>query len=51
VHLILGPILGLVTTATVRVLVEVDCASEVSLYVFTMDKFAHEGAFDHVEVR
>lgn len=51
VHLILGPMLGLVTTSSVKVMVEVDVTSDVSLYVFRMDQFTLEGEFDHVEVR
>ena len=52
VRLILGPVLGLVTTTTANVLVEIDCASpEVSLYVFKMDQLTQEGSFQHMQVR
>jgi hypothetical protein len=47
---VLGPILGLVTQDSVKVMVEVDCAAELFLHVFRMDPLVQEGEFSHVEV-
>ena len=38
------------TSTSVNVMVEIDCASEVSLYIFKMDKLTQEGVFHHMQV-
>ena len=50
VRLVLGPILGLVTTSTVNVMVEVDNSCELAFYVFEMSPLVQEGRFSHVKV-
>lgn len=50
VHLVVGPVVGLVTDTTVRLLVEVDTAVEVSFVVFIADPLLADGKYKFSEV-
>ena len=51
VHLLVGPVVGLVTDTSVRLLVEVDAAVELSFIVFVTDPLLADGKYKFSEVR
>lgn len=50
VHLVVGPILGLVTDNSVKILIETNVTTTISFHVFHIDKYADEGEYLFTEV-
>lgn len=49
-HLVVGPVLGLITHNTVKILIETSITTIVTFHVFGIDKYSDEGEYLFTEV-